>query len=150
MESKRIHFFSLFNYLFNKVAPSFAWLELVSHRSFMPKLLTTTAPKGWPLFQRLLVDLFKFMEPYLRNAELGEPVCCCLCYCFCFYHLQVGSSARLTLFPFLCALRFTFCTRAHWGCCLYCSMIFQSFFVIITSASVMWSLLVASKCEMLF
>jgi len=30
--------------------------------------------KGWPFFQRLLVDLFKFMEPYLRNAELGQPV----------------------------------------------------------------------------
>lgn len=53
---------------------SFAWLELVSHRSFMPKLLTGNAQKGWPYFQRLLVDLFQFMEPFLRNAELGEPV----------------------------------------------------------------------------
>lgn len=41
----------------------------------MPKLLTCNSPKGWPFFQRLLVDLFKFMEPYLRNAELSEPVC---------------------------------------------------------------------------
>lgn len=40
----------------------------------MPKLLTVNQPKGWPSFQRLLVDLFKYMEPYLRNAELGEPV----------------------------------------------------------------------------
>lgn len=41
----------------------------------MPKLLTANAQKGWPYFQRLLVDLFQFMEPFLRNAELDEPVC---------------------------------------------------------------------------
>lgn len=41
----------------------------------MPKLLTGNGQKGWPYFQRLLVDLFQFMEPFLRNAELGEPVC---------------------------------------------------------------------------
>jgi len=40
----------------------------------MPKLLMCNLQKGWPFFQRLLVDLFKFMEPYLRNAELGQPV----------------------------------------------------------------------------
>mgnify|MGYP002776922186 CR=1 FL=1 len=55
---------------------SFAWLELVSHRMFMPKLLLINSQKGWPLVQRLLVALFKFMEPYLRNAELSDPVQC--------------------------------------------------------------------------
>jgi hypothetical protein len=54
---------------------SFAWLELVSHRSFMPKLLTVNGQKGWPYVQRLLVDLLQFLEPFLRNAELGGPVC---------------------------------------------------------------------------
>eukprot|EP00124_Ichthyophonus_hoferi_P004310 Ihof_evm1s459 gene=Ihof_evmTU1s459 len=53
---------------------AFSWLELISHRSFMPKLLISKAPKGWPLFQKLLVDLFKFMEPYLRGAEMNEPI----------------------------------------------------------------------------
>ncbi|CAK9170361.1 unnamed protein product [Ilex paraguariensis] len=52
---------------------SFAWLELVSRRSFMPKLLTVNHQKGWHWFQRLLVDWFQFLEPFLRNAELGEP-----------------------------------------------------------------------------
>jgi hypothetical protein len=86
--------------LANCISPySFAWLELVSHRSFMPKLLMCNSQKGWPFFQRLLIDLFKFMEPYLRNAELGQPVslvlvlsctslyigCCFLIFCtFCF------------------------------------------------------------------
>lgn len=53
---------------------SFAWLELVSHRTFMARLLTGNSQKGWPFFQRLLIDLFKFMEPYLRTADLLEPV----------------------------------------------------------------------------
>lgn len=41
----------------------------------MPKMLTGNGQKGWPHIQRLLVDLFQFMEPFLRNAELGDPVC---------------------------------------------------------------------------
>ena len=41
----------------------------------MPKLLAANAQKGWPYIQRLLVDLFLFMEPFLRKAELDEPVC---------------------------------------------------------------------------
>ncbi|GFY95262.1 transcription regulator [Actinidia rufa] len=40
----------------------------------MPKLLTGNAQKGWPYMQRLLVDVFQFLEPFLRNAELEEPV----------------------------------------------------------------------------
>lgn len=61
-------------WLIYQVSCSFVWLELVSHRSFMPKLLTCNGQKGWPYIQRLLVDLFQFMEPFLRNAELTEPV----------------------------------------------------------------------------
>ncbi|GMP53617.1 hypothetical protein CsSME_00019028 [Camellia sinensis var. sinensis] len=49
--------------------------KLMSHRSFMPELLIVNLPKGWPHVHRLLVDLFKFMEPYPRSAELGEIVC---------------------------------------------------------------------------
>ncbi|CAN1248809.1 CCR4-NOT transcription complex subunit 1 [Linum perenne] len=53
---------------------SYAWLELVSHRSFMPKLLTGNVQKGWPYVQRLLVDLFQFLEPFLRNSDLRGPI----------------------------------------------------------------------------
>lgn len=41
----------------------------------MPKLLTVNGQKGWPYVQQLLVDLLQFLEPFLRNAELGGPVC---------------------------------------------------------------------------
>jgi CCR4-NOT transcription complex subunit 1 len=30
--------------------------------------------QGWPVFQQLLVELFKFLEPYLINVELNEPI----------------------------------------------------------------------------
>ncbi|KAI3845292.1 hypothetical protein MKW98_009358, partial [Papaver atlanticum] len=50
---------------------SFAWLELVSHRSFMPKLLYGNSQKTSLYVQHLLVDLFKFMEPHLRIVELA-------------------------------------------------------------------------------
>ena len=53
---------------------AFAWLELISHRSFMPKLLLAPGHKGWSHFQRLLVALLRFLEPYLRNAELTDAV----------------------------------------------------------------------------
>ena len=47
---------------------AFAWLELVSHRSFMPNLLLAKQNKGWSLMHRLLVDLLIFMEPHLRRC----------------------------------------------------------------------------------
>ncbi|KAL0007429.1 hypothetical protein SO802_008931 [Lithocarpus litseifolius] len=83
---------------------SFAWLELVSHQHFMPKMLTANGQKGWPFIQRLLVDLFQFMEPFLRSAELGIPV-----------HFLYKGTLRVLLvllhdFPeFLCDYHFTFC-----------------------------------------
>ena len=53
---------------------AFAWLDLMSHRNLMPKLLLAPQHKGWPNFQRLLLALLRFLEPYLRNAELTDAV----------------------------------------------------------------------------
>ena len=86
---------------------AYSWLELISHRTFIAKLLLHTPQQkvsifpwdlevfiekgqegdqiipipillfhclqGWPLFHQLLVDLFKFLSPFLRNAELTKP-----------------------------------------------------------------------------
>ncbi|KQJ97773.1 hypothetical protein BRADI_3g33190v3 [Brachypodium distachyon] len=101
---------------------SFAWLELVSHRSFMPKLLMCNSQKGWPFFQRLLVDLFKFMEPYLRNAELGQPI-----------HLLYKGTLRVLLvllhdFPeFLCDYHFSFCDVIPPSCIQMRNVILSAF-----------------------
>ncbi|XP_052210992.1 uncharacterized protein LOC127813907 isoform X2 [Diospyros lotus] len=101
---------------------SFAWLELVSHRSFMPKLLTGNAQKGWPYMQRLLVDLFQFLEPFLRNAELGEPV-----------HFLYKGTLRVLLvllhdFPeFLCDYHFSFCDVIPPSCIQMRNIILSAF-----------------------
>ncbi|XP_066384368.1 LOW QUALITY PROTEIN: uncharacterized protein [Miscanthus floridulus] len=101
---------------------SFAWLELVSHRSFMPKLLMCNSQKGWPFFQRLLVALFKFMEPYLRNAELPEAV-----------DLLYKGTMRVLLvllhdFPeFLCDYHFSFCDVIPSSCIQMRNVILSAF-----------------------
>ena len=59
------------------VVPGFAlaWLELISHRAFMPALLNSKpAQKGWMLMHRLLIDLFVFMEPFLRRSTLTNAI----------------------------------------------------------------------------
>jgi len=65
-----------FHLLRPAVVPAFAfgWLELVSHRQFMPKLLLMKDPKGWQMLQRLLVDLFSYMAPFLRGGEMHQAV----------------------------------------------------------------------------
>jgi CCR4-NOT transcription complex subunit 1 len=50
----------------------FSWLELVSHHSFMPRLLKEE--RGWSILHRLLIDLFTFMEPYLKNIQLTPAI----------------------------------------------------------------------------
>ncbi|XP_022979316.1 CCR4-NOT transcription complex subunit 1-like [Cucurbita maxima] len=101
---------------------SYAWLELVSHRSFMPKMLTGNSQKGWPYIQRLLVDVFQFMEPFLRNAELGPPV----------YFLYKGTLRVLLVllhdFPeFLCDYHFTFCDVIPPSCIQMRNIILSAF-----------------------
>ncbi|CAN6460845.1 unnamed protein product [Victoria cruziana] len=101
---------------------SFVWLELISHRSFMPRLLMSNSPKGWPFIQKLLVDLFKFLEPYLRNAELGEPV----------LFLYKGTLRVLLVllhdFPeFLCDYHFSFCDVIPPSCIQMRNVILSAF-----------------------
>ncbi|KIJ69669.1 hypothetical protein HYDPIDRAFT_80338 [Hydnomerulius pinastri MD-312] len=49
---------------------SFSWLCLVSHRLFMPKLLLSENREGWSAFHKLLLSLFKFLAPFLKEADL--------------------------------------------------------------------------------
>jgi CCR4-NOT transcription complex subunit 1 len=53
---------------------AFSWISLISHRRFLPQLLTGNAQKGWPTMHRLLLTLLSFLEPFLRSAHLTEPV----------------------------------------------------------------------------
>lgn len=53
---------------------AFAWLELVSHRHFLPNLMLYPGQKGWDIMHQLLVDHLLFLEPYLRSIELSAPI----------------------------------------------------------------------------
>eukprot|EP00756_Hemistasia_phaeocysticola_P010005 Hpha_TRINITY_DN14979_c0_g1::TRINITY_DN14979_c0_g1_i1::g.144134::m.144134/K12604/CNOT1, NOT1; CCR4-NOT transcription complex subunit 1 len=54
---------------------AFAWLELATHRMFMPKLLRAKKScDGWAHFHRLLCIQLRFLEPHLAGAELTEPL----------------------------------------------------------------------------
>jgi CCR4-NOT transcription complex subunit 1 len=81
---------------------TFSWLEIISHRSFMPKLLKEHA--GWSPMQKLLVELLKFLEPFLKDVHLTPPI-----------KLLYQGTLRVLLillhdFPeFLCDYHFSFC-----------------------------------------
>lgn len=53
---------------------SFAWLELVSHRMFIPKLFFSKNKDGWLKFHDLLITLLSFLKPYTSHTELSGPI----------------------------------------------------------------------------
>ena len=56
--------------------PGFAlgWLQLISHRTFMPQLLLVKNQKGWPYMHRLLMALIGFLHPFLKHAQLSDSI----------------------------------------------------------------------------
>lgn len=48
-----------------------SWIELMSHRTLMPKLLFS---KGESQFHKLLIVLFTFLEPHLKKGELTQSI----------------------------------------------------------------------------
>eukprot|EP00301_Raphidiophrys_heterophryoidea_P027100 c9489_g1_i1.p1 GENE.c9489_g1_i1~~c9489_g1_i1.p1 ORF type:complete len:987 (-),score=174.56 c9489_g1_i1:221-2911(-) len=100
---------------------TFAWMELVCHRLFMPRLLSVK-PQGWALFHRLLVDLFKFMEPCLRCGQLNDSV-----------RLLYKGTLRILLvllhdFPeFLCEFHFSLCDAIPPSCIQLRNLILSAF-----------------------
>ncbi|KAF8644127.1 hypothetical protein AX16_008656 [Volvariella volvacea WC 439] len=53
---------------------AFSWLGLITHKLFMPKLLLSENREGWSAFHKLLLSLFKFLAPFLKDADLQGPV----------------------------------------------------------------------------
>ncbi|KAG4096458.1 Not1-domain-containing protein [Neocallimastix lanati (nom. inval.)] len=54
---------------------TFSWLQLISHRSFMPKLILLENQKGWPYYLRHIIDLFKFLGIFLQTGQqLSEEI----------------------------------------------------------------------------
>jgi CCR4-NOT transcription complex subunit 1 len=70
-EASHLQLYPAFSIALHQLRPAlypgfgFAWLELISHRCFMPKLLLMKTPKGWLMLERLLVDLLAYLAPYM-------------------------------------------------------------------------------------
>ncbi|KAG0182584.1 hypothetical protein DFQ29_003364 [Apophysomyces sp. BC1021] len=101
---------------------TFAWLQLMSHRLFMPKLLLTDNQKGWPNFQQLLNCLFQFLVPFLRNVELRDTT-----------RMLYRGTLRVLLvllhdFPeFLCDYHYSFCDVIPASCIQLRNLILSAF-----------------------
>ncbi|XP_063227280.1 CCR4-NOT transcription complex subunit 1 isoform X2 [Bacillus rossius redtenbacheri] len=102
---------------------AYAWLEVVAHRVFVGRMLALTPQqKGWGLYSQLLVDLFRFLAPFLRNAELAKPVT-----------LLYKGTLRVLLvllhdFPeFLCDYHYTFCDVVPPNCIQMRNLILSAF-----------------------
>ncbi|RNA24401.1 CCR4-NOT transcription complex subunit 1 isoform X6, partial [Brachionus plicatilis] len=111
-------------------APGFAysWLELVSHRLFMSKMLQVSQPtpdqsvKSWNMYASLLSQLVKFLCPFLRNIELSQSVM-----------LLYKGTLRLFLvllhdFPeFLCNSHYQFCDVVPSNCIQLRNLVLSAF-----------------------
>mmetsp|Transcript_118346 Transcript_118346/g.204768 ORF Transcript_118346/g.204768 Transcript_118346/m.204768 type:complete len:456 (-) Transcript_118346:104-1471(-) len=101
---------------------AFAWLELISNRMFMPKLLMVKGQRGWLMFQRLLLQLLYFLEPYLRRLQLNDST-----------RLLYKGTVRMLLvllhdFPeFLCDYHFSFCDIIPIPCVQIRNLILSAF-----------------------
>ncbi|KIY43711.1 Not1-domain-containing protein [Fistulina hepatica ATCC 64428] len=49
---------------------AFSWMGLICHRFFMPKLLMSEHREGWSAFHTLLLSLFTFLSPFLKEGDL--------------------------------------------------------------------------------
>jgi CCR4-NOT transcription complex subunit 1 len=81
---------------------AFSWLQLISKRTFLPHLLKN--PKGWPSMHRLITLLLVFLQPFLKIAQIPDPV----------KRLYKGALRLLLVllhdFPeFLCDFHLSFC-----------------------------------------
>ncbi|KAI9280718.1 CCR4-Not complex component, Not1-domain-containing protein [Sporodiniella umbellata] len=101
---------------------TFAWLQLISHRLFMPKLLLAENQKGWPTFQKLLMHLFQFLNPFLQIAKLKETT-----------RMLYRGTLRVLLvllhdFPeFLCDYHYSFCDVIPASCIQLRNLILSAF-----------------------
>ncbi|ESO94093.1 hypothetical protein LOTGIDRAFT_239532 [Lottia gigantea] len=120
-----IAFCSVFMFLRPAKAPGFAyaWLELLSHRVFIGRLLALTPQqRGWGMYAQLLINLFRFLSPFLRNAELQKPT-----------HLLYKGTLRVLLvllhdFPeFLCDYYYAFCDVVPPNCIQMRNLILSAF-----------------------
>lgn len=53
---------------------SFAWVSLISHRMFLPMILSLPDKSGWEKFMLLIIDLFKFLDKYTKKDSVSDAI----------------------------------------------------------------------------
>ena len=131
-------FVNVFHIVRPTKVPGFAysWLELVSHRLFMSKMLAVSGGgqqqqsptsleqnyKSWNMYATLLCQLVKFLAPFLRNIELNQSIM-----------LLYKGTLRLFLvllhdFPeFLCNSHYQFCDFIPPNCIQLRNLVLSAF-----------------------
>eukprot|EP01135_Chromosphaera_perkinsii_P005743 Nk52_evm43s359 gene=Nk52_evmTU43s359 len=128
LENINVQILTAFGNAFHTLNPNripafaFAWLQIICHRLFMAKLLLMKSQKGWTGFQRLLIDLLKFLSPFLRAANLTEAI-----------RVLYKGTIRVLLvllhdFPqFLCDYHFSLCEHIPPNCVQMRNLILSAF-----------------------
>eukprot|EP00913_Durusdinium_trenchii_P031396 g29396.t1 len=53
---------------------AFAWLDLINHKQFMPRILSFPGRRGWLLFQRIFMGLLHYIGPYLARIRMSDLI----------------------------------------------------------------------------
>ena len=53
---------------------SFSWVQIISHRFFLPRLIQSERRMLWSVYKLLLVDLLEFLNPYLLRVPLSNTI----------------------------------------------------------------------------
>lgn len=101
---------------------AFSWLQLISHRTFMPHLLLMKNQKCWPYIHRLIIALLLFLQPFLKNVQLNDSI----------RRLYKGTLRVLLVllhdFPeFLCDFHLSFCDVIPPSCVQLRNLILSAF-----------------------
>ena len=70
-----VEFYNYLGELFNALQPivlpgfTFAWISLISHRMYLPKLLELPERKGYATLVKLLSSALKFQQIYGNNKQ---------------------------------------------------------------------------------
>ncbi|KAK7208402.1 CCR4-Not complex component, Not1-domain-containing protein [Myxozyma melibiosi] len=80
MSEHKEEFYTLMAEIFKALQPvafpgfTFAWMTLISHRMFMPKILQLEQKKGWKSFAELIELLLKFIGLHVVGSDLPESI----------------------------------------------------------------------------
>ncbi|CCK72050.1 CCR4-NOT core subunit CDC39 KNAG_0I02650 [Huiozyma naganishii CBS 8797] len=75
-----VEFYNIFASYLHSLQPfafpafCFAWVSLISHRMFLPVMLSLPKKAGWEKMLILIIDLFKFLDKYTKKDSVTDAV----------------------------------------------------------------------------